>query len=373
MDSILSRISFLEFLEQIPDGLFITDAERRIVYWNGAARELTGFSREEMIGKHCFDADTLNFRTLLDHELCGEESCPVFESVLTNRSPFLPSIVMMNTRSGKLTPISLSVGPLTDASGEVIGSIGLFRGMREEYQQRRLALEIQKRTITGGAFARGGVRVQTLYSPVEEIGGDYIEAFFLDDGSLVATVADATGHGMSASLFTMIYKTLLHSSLGNHLSPREVLTEVNQGFLKLAGIEGYYLCACIVRFDPKTGKGTYSSAGHPEGLIFEKDGEGYSLRRKLHIVSFMLGIEEDTRFEELEFSLQSSEFLLLASDGLFESECINGMAFGVPGVQRFFARHQGERPLEELLAAVRNESKFVRLLDDVSMLAVWRE
>ena len=39
-----------------------------------------------------------------------------------------------------------------------------------------------------------GIAIDTFYQPVEEIGGDFMEAFFLDDKSLVATVADATGH-----------------------------------------------------------------------------------------------------------------------------------------------------------------------------------
>lgn len=210
------------FLDQIPEGLFMTDTERRIVFWNRTAEELAGFSREELLGRYCYEAEALN---------------------------------------------SLIVGPLHDPQGGVIGSLALFRAVREEYRQRKLALEIQKRAITRGELAHEGVRIDTLYSPVEEIGGDFLEAFFLNNDSLVATIADATGHGMSASLFTMVYKTL-------------------------------------------------------------------------------------------------------ASDGLFESECFNGKAFGVPGVEHFFAGPLGERPLEDLLACVTRESKHPRLHDDVSVLTI---
>ncbi len=373
MDPILSQVPFTEFLDQIQDGLFVTDVNRRIVFWNKAAEELAGFSPDNLLGRYCYDEDALGFRTLLGQNLDADESCPLLQSILANRPASVPPIVLMNTKSGKSVPVSLSVGPLRGLDGEVTGSIALFRDMRDEYQQRKLAMEIQKRTITRGGFRRGGVRVDTFFAPVEEIGGDFIEAFFLDDGSLIATVADATGHGISASLFTIVFKTLLHSAVGRSRKPEKILEDVNQGFLQIAGIEGYYLSACIVRYDPKTRSGSYAAAGHPEGLIFTKDGEGLRLRRKLHLQSFMLGIEEDTRYEEIDFSLEHGEILFLASDGLFESECYDGKAFGVPGVQRFFAHRQGEQPLEELMAEVRGSSKFARLPDDVSILSIMSE
>ena len=359
-----------EFLDQIPSGLFITDSERRIIFWNRAAREIAGFSPEDLLGKMCFEGDSLSYKTLLGQEVCGKESCPVFESIFANKPSTLPRILLMNSKSGKPVPISLSVGPLFDAAGGLVGTVGLFHDMQEEYEQRKLALEIQRSSIFKGDVTRVGVRVQTHYAPVEEIGGDYLEVFFLDDGTLIAALADATGHGMSAALFTMVFKTLLHSAFTKVRSPREVLDEVNKGFLRMGGIEGYYKSACLVRYDPGTRQGSYAAAGHPEGLIFGPDGKGAVLRRKLHLISFMLGIEEDTRYEEARFSLAPGEFLLLASDGVLESECYNGKAFGVPGIERFFSLGLPGLRLSELAARVIEENKNGRPSDDMSLLAI---
>jgi PAS domain S-box-containing protein len=373
VDSPFPSLSLPQFLDQLSDGLFSADGERRIVFSNRAAEELVGYSRDELAGRRCFDPESFGFKTLLGRELSSEKDCLLFQSMTSRGGPEAPAIVLMNTRTGKSVPVSLRVSLLHDGNGEAIGTVALFRGMRNEYQQRKLALEIQRRMITRGELSRDGVRIDTLYSPVEEIGGDFLEAFFLDDDTLIATMADATGHGMTASLFTLVFKTLLHAAFARFRAPAEVLGEINRGFMQLAGIEGYYLSACIVGYDPRTGKGSYAAAGHPEGLIFHRDGEGFRLKRKLHIISFMLAIEETTVYEEMPFSLEEGEFLLLASDGLFESECYNGLAFGVPGVSRFFGGHQGKRPLEELLAAVRQESRYPRLPDDVSMIRIAAE
>ncbi len=369
MDPILSGITVPDFLDQVGDGILIADAERRVTFWNKAAETLTGFPRRDLVGRQSLDPDVLSCRTLLGRDAGGSERSNLL-TLLMERPSAIPPIVLIDGKNGKGIPVSVTTGPVVDRGGNAAGSFAVIHDMRDEYRQRKLALEIQKRAITHGGFSRGGVRVETLYHPVEEIGGDFLEAFFLDDGALIATVADATGHGMSASLFALVYKTLLHSALSQCRTPGAILSEVNKGFLRLSGIEGYYMSACVVRLDPRTGAGSYAAAGHPEALIFSGDGEGVSLRRKLHIVSFMLGIEEDTAFEEISFTLERGELLLLASDGLFESECYNGKAFGVPGVERFFHARQGAHALEDLLQAVQKESRYPRLPDDVSMLEI---
>ena len=369
--SILSLISFPEFLDQVQDGLYVVDAGRKIVFWNRAAEELTGFPAAAVIGRSCGDPGLLNHRTTDGESLCGEESCPLQRCMTTQTGGTVPHLILMNTASGRPLPISLSVGPLHARDGSGVGAIALFRGMREEYQQRRLAVEIQKRTITARGFTRNGARVDTVYSAMDEIGGDFLEAFFLDGTTLIATVADATGHGISASLFTMVYKTLLHSSFALHRDPGTVLETVNRGFLETAGVDGFYVGACLVSFDTTTRRGRYAAAGHPQGLIFTPaNGGGYRLRDRLGIHSPMLGMMETARFNELGFQLAPGDFLLLSSDGMLESPCRDGKQFGIAGIGAFFAHYAGSTPLDDLLAEVRRTSAFLPLADDVSALMV---
>ncbi|MCS7259448.1 MAG: LuxR C-terminal-related transcriptional regulator [Anaerolineae bacterium] len=54
----------IESLLNTADGVFIVDGEQRIVYWNAAAQQLLGFSRDEALGRDCWE--------LL--ECCAEDS-----------------------------------------------------------------------------------------------------------------------------------------------------------------------------------------------------------------------------------------------------------------------------------------------------------
>ncbi len=368
--SILSELPFPDFLDQLQDGLYIVDADGIIVFWNRAAEELTGFPADTALGRSCLDRDLLGLRTVNGEDLGTAETSPVLKCLAGGTGGTVLSMIVSTSASGRPLPISLSVSPLRDRDGATRGAAVLFHGMRDEYQQRRLAVEIQKRTITSRGFTRNHVRVDTLFAPVDEIGGDFIEAFFLDEHTLIATLADATGHGISASLFTMAYKTLLHASFGLHRSPGRILEHVNTSFLESAGIDGYYISACLVSYDILEHRGAYASAGHPHGLIFQQEGAGSRLHQEIGARSPMLGMNEAARFNEVEFRLAEPDWLLLTTDGIIEAPCADGSQFGMDGIASFFQAYRGAAPLPDLLAEVRRKSGGARPADDMSAMLV---
>jgi len=367
--SILSDIPFADFLDQVQDGLYIVDTSGAIVFWNRAAEELTGFSASTALGKSCRDRDLLGYRTVTGEDLGTVEASPLLRCMASGAGGTVPHLVVARSATGRPLPLSLSVSPLKGRNGSLRGAVALFHGMREEYQQRKLAVEIQKRTITSRGFTRNGVRVETLFSPVDEIGGDFVEAFFLDDHTLIATLADATGHGISASLFTMAYKTLLHATLAHRQTPGGILEQVNTSFLESAGIDGYYIGACVVRYDTARRRGTYASAGHPPGLVLRPEGTGARVRAEIVTRSPMLGMNDAARFVEVEFELAAGERLLLVSDGITEARVTGGEQLGVAGLDSFFRHYEGSSPLPDLLSRIQGYGSG-RAADDMSAMLV---
>lgn len=369
-EMILPQISYHKILDQIKDGIFITDTERKIVYWNQGAEELTGFKSDEVINEFCYDFKGLCNTDQKGLYLCDLGMCPLEKALLTNTSGVYPHLVFIEKKDGQELPASISVGPIHDRNEDIVGGICVFRDMSTEYRQMKLAGEIQKKMITLGKIRKNGVLIETFYDPVEEIGGDYMEAFFLDNKNLVVTVADATGHGISASLFTVIYKTLLHSSFSQHHAPAEILHNVNSGFINTTQIEGYYLTASLVIFNPIIRRGKLASAGHPPGFIFKKNNQGYELKQILSLHSVMIGVEDNAHYQEIDFQLDKGEFLLLSSDGLLEAECMNNKPFGREGIEEFLADYSGYDVLNDMGKFLYEKSKYVEFLDDVSMIKV---
>ena len=46
-----TRQQFLDIINFLPDATFVIDSERKIVAWNRAIEEMTGFPKDKMLGK----------------------------------------------------------------------------------------------------------------------------------------------------------------------------------------------------------------------------------------------------------------------------------------------------------------------------------
>jgi PAS domain S-box-containing protein len=103
----------------IADGVFTTDGEERVTFFNKAAEEITGFSSEEAIGRFCFEI----FRA----DIC-QSHCALKE-VLETEKEIINLAVTILSKDGKRIPISISAAVLRDEKGEAIGGVETFRDL----------------------------------------------------------------------------------------------------------------------------------------------------------------------------------------------------------------------------------------------------
>lgn len=62
-------------LDAVSDGVYVTTAERKIVFWNKGAERITGYSADEVLNKHCYD-NILVHMDVLGKNLCFD-GCPL--------------------------------------------------------------------------------------------------------------------------------------------------------------------------------------------------------------------------------------------------------------------------------------------------------
>lgn len=75
------RISdfYYSILENLQEGIYFVDSERKITFWNKGAEVITGFKAEEIIGKYCYD-NILNHIDESGNKLCLQ-GCPLHETL----------------------------------------------------------------------------------------------------------------------------------------------------------------------------------------------------------------------------------------------------------------------------------------------------
>jgi PAS domain S-box-containing protein len=113
--------SFVEILNRIPDGLFTTDHEWRITYFNPAAEKITGFSAYDAVGMYCKDV----FKNPICESDCALKHAGAEGRDIHNREYEITSI------EGKKIPIICSTSAFRDAGGRVTGGVEIFKDISE--------------------------------------------------------------------------------------------------------------------------------------------------------------------------------------------------------------------------------------------------
>ncbi|MFO0585614.1 MAG: sigma 54-interacting transcriptional regulator [Anaeromyxobacter sp.] len=102
----------------VPDGLFTTDLEGKITFWNRAAEEVTGWSRDEAVGRRCtlFAGDVENGCS------CGGGPlrCDLARTGKSSKQ------CAIRTRDGRVLVIVKNAVPLLGDRGEPLGAVESF-------------------------------------------------------------------------------------------------------------------------------------------------------------------------------------------------------------------------------------------------------
>lgn len=137
MNEILKDSLLLKIFENVSDGVYCVDRERKILYWNKKSEEITGYEAKEVLGTRCQD-------NILKHvddkgtELCLEK-CPLVKAM--EEATVQTAEVFLHHREGYRVPVIVVGIPVVNESGDVVGAIELFR---EKVEKSFLENEIKQ-------------------------------------------------------------------------------------------------------------------------------------------------------------------------------------------------------------------------------------
>jgi PAS domain S-box-containing protein len=126
-------------IDNVADGVFSTDMERRILAFNPAAEKITGYSSRDVLGRRC--AEVLQGVAENGRELCSHD-CPVLLATRCGGGHASFRCKAWITGSdGRKVLIAHSAAPLIDQNGEVTGAVSVIRDVSREEELVRLKSE----------------------------------------------------------------------------------------------------------------------------------------------------------------------------------------------------------------------------------------
>lgn len=107
----------------IQDGVYFTDRERRITFWNQAAERISGYPAGEVLGRRCSDNILIHVDT--DGTNLCKGQCPLARAM--DGQCELDAKVYLHHRDGHRVPVDVHIVPIVDrTTGAVQGGIEVF-------------------------------------------------------------------------------------------------------------------------------------------------------------------------------------------------------------------------------------------------------
>src|SRR6478672_11885933 len=108
---------YRRLLDNLADGVYFVDLDRRITYWNKAAEAISGYSSDEVVGRCC--SDNVLVHTGDDGCHLCLKGCPLLASIETGSNQWAE--VFLKHKRGHRVPVAVRVSAMTNSKGETIG------------------------------------------------------------------------------------------------------------------------------------------------------------------------------------------------------------------------------------------------------------
>ena len=118
----MAKSNYKNLIENLYEGLFYVDKERRIKYWSNGAEKITGYSSLEVLDKICSeellcptDADGKHYYGVSN----------VFTNTLANGTTKQFELLITH-KDGRKIPVSIRIAPMYDVNDNIVGATQLF-------------------------------------------------------------------------------------------------------------------------------------------------------------------------------------------------------------------------------------------------------
>ena len=204
--------------------------------------------------------------------------------------------------------------------------------------------------------------------PAKEVGGDFYDYFRLDEYRIGFAIADVSGKGVPAALFTVMARTILRGSIAYLDSPGKVLQSVND-FLEKNNDEDLFVTFFYGILDERTGRLTYANCGHNPPIVSDKNGS-----RPLELTNGMvLAMFSDMEFEDGCVDLLPGSRLVMFTDGIPEAFNAEEEAYGDDRLLDTIVALPEQNPADDVTQIVKSVNDFVKdapQFDDIACVVM---
>jgi serine phosphatase RsbU (regulator of sigma subunit) len=244
-------------------------------------------------------------------------------------------------------------------------------GKRRRQDELASAAIIQQSYLPQHAALAGAEDALELHArmrPARNVGGDFYDFFFLDDGRLAIAVGDVCGKGIPASLFMAVVMTVLRVSAREVSNPEVMLARAN-AVLSKDNSTTMFATLFYGVLNLEDGTLEYCNCGHNAPIILGGDGTISTLSE----TGLPLALFPDRSAGARTVKLSPSDLLVMFTDGVTEAMSPTKEEFSDQRLQETI-RAAKDLDTEQVVARIFREvddfAQDAEQADDITCVAV---
>jgi len=362
----------------------IVDLKGQITYANDKLLAISGFQRDELIGKKYW---VLGENSLKDEEYQAMRACFDKQQVWHGETSH-------PRKDGSFYWAASTVVPVSDMAGQLNRIITVQTDISARREaELALALARHRELETGNRIQQtllvsppkqphAELWMATFNQASRGIDGDFFDVLRIGPDAIDVVGGDVMGKGVPAALMGAATKLQFSRSLAELLiargpgaplpQPKDIVTAVNAAMAPhLQALEAF-VTLVYLRIDLKTNTITWVGCGHEEPLLVNAG----HVSRLLENQHPPMGIFLNEQHLQSQCAMQEGDAVFLCSDGASDAILRNGERIGRDRVNATVAHHiQAYRDPAMVLHAVRRDLLLdgVTITDDLTMVMLSRK
>ena len=263
--------------------------------------------------------------------------------------------------------------------------------LEEQIHRSQVDLEmasiVQKKFFPYPPKSLRGWDIAVSYSPLDKVSGDMYDFYLDSTGSALNgfSLFDVSGHGIAASLVTMLSKNIIFQSFTRNMLRNETVSrtlyEINDEIIEAKGEIENYLTGLMFRFSKfdhnDECKVSMANAGHPNPILYSAKSNICDEIETTEDHHGAIGLDFiEVSFPQIDFTMAEDDILVFYTDGISESRNKAGEMFGKERIKKIIKENyakDAQSIMEALIDSFYTFTEGVKRDDDITVVVMKRE
>ncbi|HID23245.1 MAG TPA: FHA domain-containing protein [Planctomycetaceae bacterium] len=242
---------------------------------------------------------------------------------------------------------------------------------QKQDNEMEIARNVQRAMLPESLPEVEGYEFYASYHSAQAVGGDYYDAFMLDDHKICLSFGDVAGKGVPGAIIMARIASCVQNTMGFTHDVGEAIQAINNHMCQKA-VEGRFVTYLLIVLDVEKHEMSLVNAGHMSPMILKPDGELEEIDDET--IGLPIGVVEDYPYDVVDRAIAPGEIVVLFTDGVDEAMNPAGELYTLERMRQFIRNHRGAAAElgEALLADVRRHADGRPQNDDITIMTFGR-